>query len=158
MTETFTKIEDTAKKFAADAEARTTAVFGDMNARAKTAMEKGAKSFEDAAEFNKGNLEAVVASARVAAKGFEEIAKYTAEYGRSTVEKANATAKKFAAVKSPTEFFALQNEIAKTSIDSLVAEGAKFSENYLKLLGEIAKPLSSRYAVAAEKVKTAVAA
>jgi hypothetical protein len=35
---------------------------------------------------------------------------------------------------------------------------SKFSENYLKLLGEIAQPLSNRYAVAAEKVKTVVTA
>ena len=121
-------------------------------------MAKGTKAIEELVDFSKGNLEAVVASGRVAAKGAEEIAKYSAEYGRSTIERANATARQFAAVKSPTEFFQLQGEVAKQTLDALVAEGSKFTESYLKLIGEMAQPLSNRYAIAAEKVKTSVVA
>ncbi len=99
-----------------------------------------------------------MASTRVAAKGAQDIAKYSAEYGRKSIEDANATAKKFAAVKSPTEFFALQSEIAKTSLDAFVGEASKFAEGYMKLLGEIVQPVQNRYALAVEKVKTTVAA
>lgn len=153
MTDTITKVQETARKFAADVEERTSAALGDVTARARTAFEKGSKSLEGVVEFQKGNLEALVASGRVAAKGVEEIAKYSAEYGRTSIEKANANAKKLAAVKSPTELFQLQGEIARTALDEVVAEGSKFSENYLKLLGDIFQPLSNRYAVAAEQVK-----
>ena len=146
------------KTAAEDMQTRATAAFGDMNVRAKDAMAKGSKAIEELVEFSKGNVEALVASGRVAAKGAEEIAKYSAEYGRTSVEKANATAKQFAAVKSPTEFFQLQGDVAKQTLDALVAEGSKFTENYLKLLGEIAQPISNRVAVAAEKVKSTVAA
>ncbi|UVO55266.1 phasin family protein [Sphingomonas sp. SUN039] len=149
---------DTVKSVAEDMQNRATAMFGDVNARAKDAMSKGTKAIEELVEFSKGNVEALVASGRVAAKGAEDIAKYSAEYGRTSVEKANATAKQFAAVKSPTEFFQLQGDVAKQTLDALVAEGSKFTENYLKLLGEIAQPISNRVAVAAEKVKTTVAA
>ena len=101
----------------------------------------------------------MVASGRVAAKGAEEIAKYSAEYGRTSVEKANATAKQFAAVKSPTEFFQLQGDVAKQTLDALVSPKVRSSpRSYLKLLGEIAQPISNRVAVAAEKVKSTVAA
>ena len=158
MNETFTKIEDTTKNFAAEATTRANAAFGDMNVRAKEAMAKGSKAMEDAVEFSKGNLEAVVASTRIAAKGAQDIAKYSAEYGRKTIEGANETAKKFAAVKSPTEFFQLQSEVAKSNLDAVVAEASKFTESYLKLLGEIVQPMQSRYAVAVEKAKSAVAA
>ena len=133
-------------------------MFGDMNTRAKDAMSKSTKAIEDLVEFSKGNVEAMVASGRVAAKGAEEFAKYSAEYGRSAVEKANATAKQFAAVKSPTEFFQLQGDVAKQALDALVAEGSKFTESYLKLIGEISQPISNRLAVAAEKMKTTIAA
>jgi phasin family protein len=153
-----TTMNDTVKNVAEDMQTRATAAFGDMNARAKDAMSKGTKAIEELVEFSKGNVEAMVASGRVAAKGAEDIAKYSAEYGRSTVEKANATAKQFAAVKSPTEFFQLQGDVAKQTLDALVAEGSKFTESYLKLLGEIAQPISNRVAVAVEKVKTTVAA
>jgi phasin family protein len=129
-----------------------------MNVRAKDAMAKGTKAIEELVEFSKGNFEAMVASSKVAAKGAEEIAKYSADYGRKSIEGANATAKKFAGVKSPTEFFQLQSEVAKSSLDAMVAEGSKFTESYLKLLGEIAQPIQNRVSVAVEKVKTTVAA
>jgi phasin family protein len=158
MNDTVAKVQETAQKFTADATARATEMFGDVSARAKTAMEKGSKGLEEMVEFSKGNLEAVVASGRVAAKGAQDIAKYSAEYGRKSIEEANATAKKFAAVKSPTEFFALQSEVAKTQLDALVGEASKFTEGYMKLVGEIMQPMQNRYAVAVEKVKTAVAA
>ena len=158
MNDTVNKVQETAQKMTADATARTTEMFSDVSARAKTAMEKGSKGLEEMVEFSKGNLEAVVASGRVAAKGAQDIAKYSANYGRKSIEEANATAKKFAAVKSPTEFFALQSEVAKTQLDAFVGEASKFAEGYMKLLGEITQPIQNRYAVAVEKVKSAVAA
>ena len=158
MNDTINNVQDTAKTFTAEATDRAGAMFGDVSARAKTVMEKGSKGMEEMVEFSKGNMEAVVASGRVAVKGVQDIAKYSVEYGRKSIEDANMTAKKFAAVKSPTEFFALQSEVAKTNLDALVGEASKFAEGYMKLLGEIVQPMQNRYAVAVEKVKTAVAA
>ncbi|MFM9977426.1 MAG: phasin family protein [Sphingomonadaceae bacterium] len=158
MNDTLNKAQETAKTFAADAGERANAMFGDLNTRAKDAMSKGSQVVEEMVEFSKGNIEALVASGRVAAKGTEDIAKYSAEYGRKMIEEANATAKQFAAVKSPTEFFQLQSEVAKKQLDSMVAEASKFSEHYMKLLGEIAQPLQNRAAVAVEKVKSVTAA
>jgi phasin family protein len=147
VNETFTKIENNAQNFATDA-----------TTKVKAAMEKGTKGIAEIVEFSKGNIEAVAASGKIAAKGAEEIAKYATDYGRTSIEKANASAKQFAAIKSPTEFFQLQTEMAKSSLEAFVGEASKFGENYMKLLGEIAQPIQSRYALAIEKVKTAVAA
>jgi phasin family protein len=158
MNDTINKVQETAQNFASDTTARATEMFGDVSARAKTAMEKGSKSVEELVEFSKGNLEAVVASGRVAAKGAQDIAKYSADYGRKSIEDATATARKFAAVKSPTEFFALQSEVAKSQLDALVGEASKFTEGYMKLLGEIVQPMQNRFAVAVEKAKSVVAA
>jgi phasin family protein len=158
MNDTINKTQETAENFTTDATARATDVVGDISAHAKTAMEKGSKGLEDMVEFSKGNFEAVVASGRAAARGAQDIAKYSAEYGRKSIEEANATAKKFASVKSPTEFFALQSEVAKTNIDAMVGEASKFAEGYMKLMGEIMQPMQNRYAVAVEKVKLATAA
>ena len=162
MNDTFNTAAETAKTTMNDTVSnvteRATFMFNDMNGRAKDAMAKGTKAVEELVEFSKGNLEALVASGRVAAKGAEEIAKYSAEYGRSTIEKANATARQFASVKSPTEFFQLQGDVAKQTLDALVAEGSKFTESYLKLLGEVSQPISNRVAIATDKVKSTVAA
>lgn len=134
---------------------KTQAAFAEANTRAKAQVEKGTKLFEDMNAFSKGNLEAMVESSKIAAKGAEDIAKYSADYARSTVEKANATMRELAAVKSPTEFFQKQSEIAKHTMDAVAAETAKFTENYLKLLGEIVQPYQNRVAIAAEKLKVA---
>lgn len=129
-------------------------LFSDLNDRAKTAIEKGTRMGEEITALTKGNLEAVAESARIAAKGAESIAQDAAEYGKRNFENATATMKRYSAVKSPVELFQLNSEIAKTSFDSAVAEASKFSETLTKLAGEFFQPLSSRYAVAAEKLKS----
>ena len=55
----------------------------------------------------------------------------------------------------PTELFQLQSEFAKASFDSLVAETSRVSESLLKVAGDVAQPISNRYALAAEKIKSA---
>jgi phasin family protein len=132
-------------------------VFGDVNARAKTAMEKNAKIAEELAELARGNVEAMVASSKLAAKGVESMSQDAATYSRKSFEDASAAFKSFANVKSATDFFKLQGDFARSAFDSAVAESARVSETVLKLAGDVAEPLTSRYAVAAERVKTLAA-
>ncbi len=148
-------MEATVKSAAEKVQAQAKSLFGDVNDRTRTALEKSSKAFEEFNDFSKGNVEALVESSKIAARGAEDIGKYTTDYVKATVEKANAAARQFAAVKSPTELFKLQGEHAKEALDSVMAETAKFTENYLKLLGEIAQPISNRVAIAAEKIKIA---
>lgn len=131
------------------------AMFGDVNERAKAAMAKSSKIVEDLTELTKGNVEAIVASSRVAAKGVEALGQEAVEYGKKSFETATTTFKSFAGAKSPTELYQLQSDFAKTSFDSAIAEASKVSESLVKLTSEIFQPISSRYAVAMEKIKTA---
>jgi phasin family protein len=137
---------------------RVQAVFGDVNERARTQIERNTRIAEQMTELSKGNIEAVVASTKVAAKGLETIGQEVAEYSRKSFEDASAALKGFAEVKSATDFFRLQSDFARTQFDSLVAESSRLSETMLKLAGDVAAPLTSRYSVAAEKVKGAVVA
>jgi phasin family protein len=136
---------------------RVQAVFGDVNERAKTAVERNSRLAEEITELTKGNVEAVVASTKLAAKGVERIGQDVAEFGRKSFEDASAAIKGFAEVKSPVDFFRLQGEFARTQFDAVVAESSKLSEAFLKLAGEVAEPITNRYSVAAERVKNAVA-
>ncbi|HET8611906.1 MAG TPA: TIGR01841 family phasin [Sphingomonas sp.] len=129
------------------------ALFGDASERARAAMEKSAKFVEEFTDFAKGNVEAVMTSGRVAVQGAETLGQDFADYGKKHFEGATAAFKSFAAAKSPTELFQLQSDYAKSAFDNAVAQGSKFSESWLKLAGEIVQPLSSRVAVAAEKIK-----
>lgn len=131
------------------------AMFAEFTNRFKTAFEKSTKYGEEFADFAKGNVEAVIASSKVAAKAGETLGQEAAEYGRKHFEAATTAFKSFAGVKSPTELFQLQSEFAKTAFDSAVAEASRVSESLLKVAGDIAQPISNRYALAAEKIKSA---
>lgn len=143
------------KTFGADATQKAQAMFSDLNARTKQAVERSTKLFEELNEFNKGNIEALVESSRVAAKAAETLSQHAAETARKNFEQATSAMKSMAAVKTPTELFQLQSDLARKSFDDMIAEASKTSETVLKLAGDIFQPLSNRFAVAAEKLKVA---
>ena len=51
-------------------------------------VEKSTKMFEEVNEFAKGNVEAIVESSKIAAKGIETLGQDAAEYGRKHVREA----------------------------------------------------------------------
>ncbi len=137
-----------------DNTAKAQAFFADANERAKGAVAKSAKLFEEANAFGKGNVEALVESSKIAAKGFETLGQDAAEFTRKSFEEATAAFKTLSTVKSPTEFMKLQSDYVRQSFDALVAETSRSTEQVLKLAGEVVQPISNRFAVAAEKMKT----
>ena len=146
------------KNEAKQAADRFQAVFGDVNERAKTAIERNSRVAEELTELTKGNVEAIVASTKVAAKGVETLGQELAEFSRKSFEDASAAMKGIADVKSPTDFFRLQSDFARSQFDLMVAETSKLSETMIKLAGQAAEPITGRYSVAAERVRTVVAA
>lgn len=131
------------------------AMFADVNDRAKGAMAKSAKAFEDMNAFGKGNVEALVESSKIAAKGIETLGQDAAEFARKSIEEATAAMKTLATVKSPTEFMKLQGDYMRSAFDAMVAETSRSTETMLKLIGEVVQPISNRAAVAADKMKIA---
>src|SRR3546814_14285876 len=96
MTKDTTKTAETGK-FAAD---RFQAAVGEANERTKVAVEKSTKLFEEATELTKGNVEALVASSKIAATGVETLGQEAADYGRKSFEEAPAALTSFADVRS----------------------------------------------------------
>lgn len=134
---------------------KTQAAFADFNTRAKAAVEKSTKMFEEANEFGKGNVEALVESSKIAAKGAETLGQDAAAFAKKSFEDATTAMKSLSSIKSPTDFFKLHSDYVRGAFDAMVAESAKSTEAMLKLAGEVAQPISNRFAVAAEKVKLA---
>ncbi|WBO22803.1 phasin family protein [Sphingomonas abietis] len=154
MNDTVTKVQETAKKFTADAGQKMQALFGDASERAKGAYEKSVKLSEEFTEFQKGNVEAIVESGKLAAKAAESLGQEAADYARKSFESGTAAFKTFASAKSPTELFKLQSDYMKSYFESAVAESTKVTEAWLKLAGDVVQPISNRVAVAVEKAKT----
>lgn len=134
------------------------AAFGEINERAKAATEKTAKIAEELTDLTRGNVEAIVASSKVAQKGLETLGQTAADFGRKSFEDAQNVFKTLGEVRSATDFFKLQGDYARGAFDAAIAESARVSEAMLKIANDAAEPLTSRYTVAAERVKTLVAA
>ncbi|MCW2396831.1 MULTISPECIES: phasin family protein [unclassified Sphingobium] len=154
---TMTDMMDTAKTYAEEAKTRMQSAFTEMNEKTKAAMEKSGRAFEELGELTRGNLEAMVESSKIAAKGMETLGQDAAEFGRKSFEKSSATMKSFASIKSPAEFFQLQSELLSQTMDSFASEAAKNSEKMLKLVSDISQPISNRVSVVTEKVKSIAA-
>jgi len=148
MTDTISKMQDAAKMFTGGA------MFG---GHAKGAYEKSVKMTEDLTAFQKGNVEAIVESSKLAAKAAETLGQNAADYARKSFETGTAAFKTFASAKSPTELFKLQSDYLKSYFDSAVAESSKVTEALVRFAGDIAQPLSNRVAVAIDKVKATAA-
>ena len=130
-------------------------MFTDMNDQAKNAVEKSQKLAAEMGDFSKGNIEAMVESSKIAAKGMETMGQDVAEYTRKSFEGMTATLKTMASVKSPTELFKIQSDYARSAFDAAIAQTSKNTEMMVKLASDAVQPISSRFAVAVEKVKLA---
>ncbi len=149
------KMTETVEKTAKEAQAKAADFFADIREKATEAAEKGKKLAADATEFNKANLEAMVAAGKIVATGAQELGKTNVEYAKKNFEELQAAVKEVTAVKSPTDFVKLQGELARKGFDTAVAQGSKNTEALVKLANDMFQPISNRFAVAADLFKKA---
>ncbi|MDR6834552.1 MULTISPECIES: phasin family protein [unclassified Sphingopyxis] len=148
-------MNDTVKKFADEAKTRTEALTADFNAKAKDAMSKTSKLAEEAVEFNKANIEAMVEAGKIAAKNMEVLGQEGVTFARKSFEDTTAALKGYTSVKSPTEFFKLYAENSKKAFDAAVAQTSKTSELVVKMANDSFAPISNRVSVITSKMKAA---
>ena len=121
----------------------------------KAAYEKGNAFASEMTEFSKGNVEAMVESGKVLASAMQDMGKEAVEDTKSAYETMTADLKAMSAVKSPTELFKLQGELARRNFDAMMGYTSKNSEKMVKVANEAFAPLSSRMSMAAEKLTKA---
>lgn len=160
-----TKIETTAEtvkaKIAEGVETLTSqskAAFEQASTKAREALDKGVKGLEEYNSMNRDNVEALMASGRIAAKGFETIGKHFADVSKKNWEANVSAFKSISGMKSPTEVFKFQSEFAKSQFDAAVADLSKLTETVVKIAGEVAEPIQNRVALTVDKVSKSVAA
>ena len=117
-------------------------------------MEKVSKGLEDATAFGQENMDAIVASSKIAVKAAEDINAELMAYSKKSYEESMAAAKELTSCKSVTEYFEKQNEFAKTSFDTFVAEATKLNEMYTAAAKDAFAPLNDRFVAATEMMKT----
>ncbi|MDP9056407.1 MAG: phasin family protein [Pseudomonadota bacterium] len=129
--------------------------FSEAQDKAKAAYEKSTVAMGDASEFAKGNVEALVESSKILASGLQELTTELVAESREAFETLTAEVKTIAGVKSPADFFKLQSELMRKQMDTLMANGTKHSEAFIKLATDAVAPISGRVSLAVEKVKAA---
>ncbi len=123
--------------------------------RAKAVYNKGTELTSEVVDFQKGNLEAVVESGKVLASGMQDLGRVYIQDAKLAAETVTADVKKMASIKSPTELFQLQGEIARRNFDVAVERSSRNVEAMMKLANEAFAPLSNRASLAAERIKKA---
>lgn len=148
---------ETGKKFAEDTKAKMETAYADFNEKAKASVEKSTKAIEELSDIAKGNVEAMVESGKIAAKGMETLGQEAVEFSKKSLEKATTSIKSFSTVKTPTEFFQLQSQMMSSAFDDFTKEAAKHGEAMMKLAGDVAQPLTARVTLVTDKMKSMAA-
>ena len=128
-------------------------IADNIGGQARSAMEQGRKATEEMVAFSKGNVEALIESAKIAAAGMGTMANDGATFARKSFEDTQAAFTSLAGAGSPAAFLKIQGDLARGAFDSLVAEASRSTEATLKLAGEVAAPIQNRLALAADKLK-----
>ena len=127
-------------------------LLAEAGSRGQQALEKSRTVAEELAELTRANVEAVVEAGKIAATGAKSVGEDALQRARSGLEQNVAEFKSLAQASSPSEFFQLQGEIARSNFDRMVATFSQLTEQSVKLAGEAMQPLSTRAAVNAEKI------
>jgi phasin family protein len=111
------------------------------------------KGIETLTTFGQENVEAVVASSKIAAKAAESMGTEIAAYAKKAYEDSLAAAKDLTTCKSVPELIQKQTAFAKVSVEAFVGEAAKLQDIYAAAAKEALAPLNARFCAAAEAAK-----
>ncbi len=109
------------------------------------------KTYGEMQVFGKDNVEAMFRASSIAAKGMEAFSRAVFAFAQAQVESQMGATKAILGCTSLRQVVDVQTNLAKTSFDTVVAEGSKFSEMATKVANEAFEPIQARVNVAVEK-------
>jgi len=170
----------TAKKTAAevtktvtDAAAATTAqaqkLFADGTVQARAAIEKSVeqaqkaaadfvKAGEEAAEFSRGNVEALTQAAQLYFTGVQDLSRQAIASAQSLSEQTIEGVKALSSAKSLKDITDLQSNLFRTTFEKSVADMKALHEASVKLAEGSFAPITARFTLAVEKFSKPIAA
>lgn len=147
-----TKIKDTTTATATD---KTAEFASEVKSKASTAAQKGKEMAAKGYEFQKGNVEAIVESGKIAFNGVKDMGQTNIEFMKSNMDEMQSAVKELSTVKSPTDMMKLQGEYSKKGMEIAVDQASKNTEAMIKLMGDMFQPISARMTAATGMVKNA---
>jgi phasin family protein len=117
-------------------------------------FDRSLAAISEASAFGKQNVEAWLASAAAAQKGFEALSARTVAFQKKAIENHVAAAKSLMTSKSVQEFVEKQNDYAKSSFEAYVAELTTVSELVTDLAKETLQPINERVNAVGQLIQT----
>jgi phasin family protein len=144
-------VEQTAAK--AKAQAETFQVAGAKALR--EGIDKSVASLSEINAHGKKNLDAMVESATVAQKGAEALSQQALGFAKTSWEDGVAASKELSTARSVQEFFELQTNWAKKSMERYMAELTKTNEILTSTVKDSLKPINERVTESVETFQAA---
>lgn len=145
-------------KTAADEATKTLTAFTAVGQEKMTeGFERTMTAMSEVGAFGKENVEAFVASATVAAKGFETISARAMTYSKSAVENHVAFSKSLLSSKSVQEVAEKQTEYLKSAFEAYVAEATKMTELMTGMGKEVVAPINERVTAVSSLMQSGLA-
>jgi phasin family protein len=117
-------------------------------------MDRGLAAMSEASAFGKQNVEAWLASAAAAQKGFEALSARTVAFQKQALENHVAAAKSLMTSKSVQEFVEKQNDYAKSSFEAYVAELTTVSNLVTGVAKDAMQPLNERVSAVGQLIQS----
>ncbi|MEM9724874.1 MAG: phasin family protein [Pseudomonadota bacterium] len=111
---------------------------------------------EDVAEFAKGNVDAMIASATKATESMKEITTEMLSYAKVSMDASLAAMKDLSQAKDVSEFVEKQSALTKNSMENFAKQAQKLNEMTMAAAKECAEPVNARLAAVGDIVKTGV--
>ncbi len=127
----------------------------------ETFVKAGAGAFkgdDDLAGFGKDNVEAVLTSGAILAKGAQDLNNVWLGLAQASVEDAGGAAKALFGCKTLPEVVEVQTGLAQAQYEKLVAESRRLSTMSAKLAENASAPITARVTVAVETFTKPLAA
>jgi len=117
-------------------------------------IDRSLAALSEASAFGKQNMEAWIASATAAQKGFEALSARTVAFQKAALENHVAATKSLMTSKSVQEFVEKQNDYAKSSFEAYVAELTTVSDLVQGVAKEALAPINDRVTAVGQLIQT----
>ncbi|MBC7769064.1 MAG: TIGR01841 family phasin [Phycisphaerales bacterium] len=120
-------------------------------------IDRSIAAMSEASSFGKQNMEAWMASAQAAQKGFETLSARTVAFQKAAMENHVAAAKSLMTSKSVQEFVEKQNDYAKGAFEAYVAELTTVSDLVAGVAKDAIAPINDRVNAVGQLIQTSAA-
>jgi phasin family protein len=123
------------------------------NEAVREGMDRSMAAMSELSAFGKENIEAVVASATAATRGFETLNARAVAYTKASVEASMAATRAMSTSRSFQELMEKQADFAKGAVDAYLAELNHMAELMTSVQKDAIKPFSERMTSVASRLQ-----